>query len=46
MSEGPENFREASQKGKLKSPFCCIGGEVFDVFLPIMGAESFTVYSL
>ena len=31
--------------GKVKAPFFQIGGEVSDVFLPLMGAECFTVYS-
>jgi len=33
-------------RGEVKAPFCCIGNEVSDCFLPIMGADCHTLYSL
>lgn len=44
MKESSENFGE-NQRGKVKAPFFCIGNEVFDVFLPIMGIESLAIYA-
>ena len=46
MSEPPSNDAEIPARGKkLPHPFLPIGNEVFDLFLPIMGADCFVVYA-
>jgi hypothetical protein len=39
-------FQDAgtAQRGELKAPFFQIGGEIYDVFLPIIGADCLAVY--
>lgn len=36
---------EIAPRGKPKPPFFCLGNELCDVFLPIIGAECFAVYA-
>jgi hypothetical protein len=36
---------EIPPRYKIKAPFCLIGNQDFDVFLPIMGADCFTIYA-
>lgn len=36
---------EIPLRGQVKAPFCCIGNEVFDVFLPVMEGDCFTLYA-
>ena len=45
MAGMKENVADALGRPRTKVPFCCIGNEVFDFFLPIMEAECFTVYA-
>ena len=45
MNEAASDCAEIPLRGEVKAPFCCIGNEVFDVFLPIMGADCFALYS-
>ena len=44
MKEGFSDVPKVPLKDKRKTAFCCIGNEIFDVFLPIMGADCFAVY--
>jgi hypothetical protein len=45
MNETASDLAEIPLRGKVKDPFCCIGNEVFDVFLPIMGTDCFALYA-
>ena len=45
MSEATPNDADIAPRGKVKDPFCLIGNHDFDVFLPIMGADCFTIYA-
>ena len=45
MKGEASNAADFPLRGKVRDPFCCIGNEVFDVFLPIMGADCFAVYA-
>ena len=45
MSEAASDSAEIPPRGESKPPFFWLGNEVFDVFLPIMGADCFTIYA-
>jgi hypothetical protein len=45
MNETALKDAEIPPQGEVKAPFFLIGNEVFDVFLPIMGADCFTLYA-
>lgn len=45
MSLAAPDGVEIPLRGKVKPPFCCIGNEVFDVFLPVIGADCLAVYA-
>jgi hypothetical protein len=45
MKEATPNDAEIPPRGKVKDPFCQIGNHDFDVFLPIIGADCFTIYA-
>ncbi len=46
MNLAAQDAAEIPLRGEVKAPFCCTGNEVFDCFLPIMGAACHTLYSL
>jgi hypothetical protein len=45
MNEAAPDAAEIPPRGEIKAPFCCIGNEVFDIFLPIIGADCFMLYT-
>jgi len=45
MTEAPSASAEIPPRGKPKSPYCWLGNELVDVFLPIMGADCLAIYA-
>lgn len=45
MSEAASDRAEIPPRGELTRPFFWLGNEVFDVFVPIMGADCFVIYA-
>jgi hypothetical protein len=46
MNEAASDYAEIPPRGEPTPPFCWVGNEVFDVWLPIMGADCLTLYAL
>jgi hypothetical protein len=43
MNEAVSDNVEIQPRDGVKPPFCCLGNDIFDVFLPSMGANCFTI---
>lgn len=46
MNEVASVVAESPIKCNRQTPFCCLGNEVFDVFLPLMGTDCLSIYAL